>query len=415
MTVLNDTFGAYGVHLVMADPGSGEAWDVSIWIASSTALGGVAEGILGTASEAGEITIVQGWNWYTAADASAVGQDQYDFQTVATHELGHALGLGHSYYTNSVMYATLTTGAARRTLAAADLAVQEEHEDEEGGVAALHAGGMLPAANGAAPADVGARPDRGGPDGWRESRADGHGHAGPVGGSSQAPVLPGHPDSIPVVGTSGKLASVAPVGPFGTENLAFSTGARAWGHGAARDAIWSAVASASEARAAASWIPRTESTSALGCGPGRWSESVLAQTLAAELLAWQSQRPTSPQGLASDGQQGEHNPLSSGDSEAQEWLLPVEGLDTADDGAVPEAPLGDQVSDALFLDVSWLDALSNGGSSSADAGDTRSVRGLAGARGLLAAGLGACCGMPLSRTEERKRTLARPAGRGGEQ
>src|SRR5205807_6422575 len=38
-------------------------------------------------------------------------------------ELGHALGLGHSPDANSVMYANLSPGQAKRMLTAADLAV----------------------------------------------------------------------------------------------------------------------------------------------------------------------------------------------------------------------------------------------------------------------------------------------------
>jgi hypothetical protein len=37
--------------------------------------------------------MIQGWNWYAGADPAQIGSDQFDFQTVVTHELGQALGL----------------------------------------------------------------------------------------------------------------------------------------------------------------------------------------------------------------------------------------------------------------------------------------------------------------------------------
>src|SRR5262249_13730747 len=67
----------------------------------------------------------------------------YDFQTVVTHELGHALGLGHSTDSTSVMYATLTTGTVNRGLTPADLNVPDA---DTTGACGLHA-----AASGAVP------------------------------------------------------------------------------------------------------------------------------------------------------------------------------------------------------------------------------------------------------------------------
>jgi hypothetical protein len=83
---------------------------------------------------------VQGWSWYTGADATAVGAGQYDFETIVMHELGHSLGLGHSADPDSVMYATLGTGTARRALSVADLDIP----DLDNGPCGLHAAGTFP-------------------------------------------------------------------------------------------------------------------------------------------------------------------------------------------------------------------------------------------------------------------------------
>jgi len=91
---------------------------------TTSASGDMSNGVLGcynpTASPT-EITLIQGWNWYTGADATQIGSDQYDFQTTVSHELGHALGLGGSDSLTSPMNETLPTGAARRVMTVADL------------------------------------------------------------------------------------------------------------------------------------------------------------------------------------------------------------------------------------------------------------------------------------------------------
>ena len=85
----------------------------------------IADGVLGC--EDGGITLIAGWNWYTGADPSAVGVDQYDFETIVLHELGHAVGLGHDtawYPVNDgydVMNPTAATGVARCTYSANDV------------------------------------------------------------------------------------------------------------------------------------------------------------------------------------------------------------------------------------------------------------------------------------------------------
>src|SRR5207245_1533040 len=95
-----------------------------IRMAGSTDIGGAADGVLGVQHDGG-ITLVQGWNWYTGADSTGVGANQYDFETIAMHELGHALGLGHSPDKNSVMYTTLDTGQVKRNLRVADLGLPD--------------------------------------------------------------------------------------------------------------------------------------------------------------------------------------------------------------------------------------------------------------------------------------------------
>ena len=103
-------------------------------LGATSAMGSYAEGVLGCFTNTGEITLIKGWNWYAGVDPAAIGAGQYDFQTIVTHELGHALGLGHSTDAGSVMYATLDAGAVRRTMTVADLNLR----DSGSGADALH-------------------------------------------------------------------------------------------------------------------------------------------------------------------------------------------------------------------------------------------------------------------------------------
>jgi Ca2+-binding RTX toxin-like protein len=112
----------YHVTVTEVGPNDRALANVVIDDGTTTPLGGEAQGILGTYTPAtGEITVAQGWNWYAGANPAAIGSDQYDFETLVTHELGHALGLGHSPNPNSVMYESLAPGAARRLLTSQDL------------------------------------------------------------------------------------------------------------------------------------------------------------------------------------------------------------------------------------------------------------------------------------------------------
>jgi hypothetical protein len=121
---LDTTFGSYGVNLV--DVGATDAADaiVQVEIAATSAAGSAADGVLGC-TVAGHITLLTGWNWYTGADPSAISAGQYDFETIVTHELGHAIGLGHSGDTNSVMYPYLASGVVSRAVTTQDMSVLE--------------------------------------------------------------------------------------------------------------------------------------------------------------------------------------------------------------------------------------------------------------------------------------------------
>jgi sugar lactone lactonase YvrE len=124
ITTLNATFCAYGVTLV--DVGAADAADaiVQVEIADTSAVGSASDGVLGC-TLAGQITLLTGWDWYTGADPSVIGPGQYDFQTIVTHELGHAIGLGHSGDSGSVMYPYLAPGQAHRGVTSQDLSVLE--------------------------------------------------------------------------------------------------------------------------------------------------------------------------------------------------------------------------------------------------------------------------------------------------
>lgn len=110
--------------------------NVVITTAATSASGVAVDGVLGSTTAAGEITILRGWNWYAGADPAMIGGDQFDFQTVVTHELGHALGLAHSAEADSVMNAVLAAGQTRRALTVADLNIDGAGD---GGPHALHA------------------------------------------------------------------------------------------------------------------------------------------------------------------------------------------------------------------------------------------------------------------------------------
>jgi hypothetical protein len=113
----------YGVAVTeVTDP---TAADVTLKMDTTSAVGGFADGVLGCTTDAGQITLINGWNFYAGSDGTQIGSGQFDFGTVVTHELGHALGVGHSADNTSVMYATLNAGTVNRSLTASDLNVPD--------------------------------------------------------------------------------------------------------------------------------------------------------------------------------------------------------------------------------------------------------------------------------------------------
>jgi hypothetical protein len=139
IAAIDATIAPYGVAITQVGDGDSTA-NVTLDTGSTSAVGGYADGVLGCETDTGEITLIQGWNWYAGGDPTAIGSGQYDFETVLIHELGHALGLGHSADATSVMYATLAAGTANRVMTTADLNVP----DTDTGACGLHAAGSRP-------------------------------------------------------------------------------------------------------------------------------------------------------------------------------------------------------------------------------------------------------------------------------
>ncbi len=75
------------------------------------------KGFCGGGSIGGDVHVDNGNTW---VDNASAGVGELDLFTVLLHEFGHALGLGHSNVTGSIMEATYA--GARRTLTADDIA-----------------------------------------------------------------------------------------------------------------------------------------------------------------------------------------------------------------------------------------------------------------------------------------------------
>jgi hypothetical protein len=140
---INATFGPYGVSLVEVDAAGADGAEIRISVGDTSACGSLFDGILGCTTVFGDITLIDGWDWYAGSDAAGIGSQQFDFQTIVTHEVGHSVGAEHSADSQSAMYTSLTRGVARRGFTSQDLALLEEAGGEEGDsslTAALRAG-----------------------------------------------------------------------------------------------------------------------------------------------------------------------------------------------------------------------------------------------------------------------------------
>jgi hypothetical protein len=147
MTYLNQALASFGVSLSWA--ATGATADVTAHFAATTPEGGVADGVLGYTTPQNDVYFVTGWNYSTSTDPSQVGSDQFDFMTLAIHELGHTLGLGESQDPNSVMYEYLSVGTVRRDFTDSNLTLIDTDADRfmkvSGGTRALAGMAMPPA------------------------------------------------------------------------------------------------------------------------------------------------------------------------------------------------------------------------------------------------------------------------------
>jgi Ca2+-binding RTX toxin-like protein len=121
MAYLNEALAQFGVNLSWAPAGTDA--DVHLHFAPTTPEGGAADGVLGFTTVANDVYFAGGWNLYMGADPSGIGASQFDFRTLATHELAHALGLGESADPSSVMFEYLTPGTVRREFTETNLAL----------------------------------------------------------------------------------------------------------------------------------------------------------------------------------------------------------------------------------------------------------------------------------------------------
>jgi hypothetical protein len=119
LTILNGELGSLGVQMVEV-PATDASANVHLHLASTTPVGGLADGVLGV-TFGDDITIVNAANYYFGSDPAGIARGQYDFETLVVHELAHAVGLGEGVDASSAMYPYLALGTVRRDLSTAEL------------------------------------------------------------------------------------------------------------------------------------------------------------------------------------------------------------------------------------------------------------------------------------------------------
>jgi hypothetical protein len=143
---LNSQVGQLGLKLVEVSGADADAAQIHIQLAPSTDIGGIDQGVLADWQSDGQITLVDGCNWYFGSNAGGIASGQYDFQTVVTHELGHVLGLGENSDSFSAMSLYLNPGDVRRSLTANDLnAIRQEMGVQSAQSALGDSGSLVPA------------------------------------------------------------------------------------------------------------------------------------------------------------------------------------------------------------------------------------------------------------------------------